>query len=76
MMLGFQLYRVTGGPSWMRTDRYDIVARADHEVAPPDQYAAVMSLLIDRFKLQSHKEPREVPGLVLNIATDRALRPR
>jgi uncharacterized protein (TIGR03435 family) len=65
MMVGFQLYRVTGGPSWMRTDRYDIVAKAGHEVAPPDQYAAVMSLLIDRFKLQSHKETREVPGLVL-----------
>jgi len=65
MMVGFQLYRVIGGPSWMKTDRYDIVARADHEIAPPDQYAAVMSLLIDRFKLQSHKETREVPGLVL-----------
>ena len=65
MMVGFQLYRVTGGPSWMRTDRFDIVAKAGHEVAPPDQYAAVMSLLIDRFKLRSHKETREVPGLVL-----------
>jgi uncharacterized protein (TIGR03435 family) len=65
MMVGFQLYRVTGGPSWMRTDRYDIVAKADHEIAPPDQYAAVMSLLSDRFKLRSHKETREVPGLVL-----------
>jgi uncharacterized protein (TIGR03435 family) len=65
MMVGFQLYRVTGGPSWMRTDRYDIVAEADHEIAPPDQYAAVMSLLVDRFKLRSHREKREVPGLVL-----------
>jgi uncharacterized protein (TIGR03435 family) len=65
MMVGFQLYRVTGGPSWMRTDRYDIVAKAEHEIAPPDQYAAVMSLLMDRFKLQSHKESHDVPGLVL-----------
>lgn len=59
------LYRVTGGPSWMRTDRYDIVAKADREVAPQDQYAAVMSLLIARFKLKSHKETRDVPGFVL-----------
>lgn len=65
MMVDFQLYRVAGGPSWMRTDRYDIVAKASHEVAPQDQYAAVMSLLTDRFKLQTHKETREVPGLVL-----------
>jgi uncharacterized protein (TIGR03435 family) len=66
MLAGTQsLYRVTGGPSWMRTDRYDVVAKADHEVAPPGQYAAVMSLLIDRFKLQSHKETRDIPGLVL-----------
>lgn len=65
MLVGFQLYRVTGGPAWMRTDRYDIIAKADHEIAPQDQYAAVMSLLIDRFRLQSHKETREVPGFVL-----------
>jgi uncharacterized protein (TIGR03435 family) len=66
MLVGTQsLYRVTGGPSWVRTDRYDIIAKADREVAGQDQYAAIMSLLIVRFKLQSHKETREVPGLVL-----------
>lgn len=59
------LNRVTGGPPWVRTDRYDIAAKAGHDVAPPDQYAAVMPLLRERFKLQFHKETREVPGLVL-----------
>lgn len=66
MLAGTQsLYRVAGGPSWMRTDRYDIVATAGRAVAPQDQYAAVMSLLVTRFNLQSHKETRDVPGFVL-----------
>ena len=66
MMQGFQLYRVTGGPEWIRTDRYDIVAKAGRDVAPEDQYKLVMSLLNDRLHLQSHTEMRtKVPGFVL-----------
>jgi uncharacterized protein (TIGR03435 family) len=51
----------------MRTDRYDIQAKADRELAGPDQVPAVMALLAERFRLESHKETREVPGIVLRI---------
>jgi uncharacterized protein (TIGR03435 family) len=65
MIHGMQLYRATGGPEWIRIDRYDIIAKAGHEVAPEDQYKVIMSLLTDRFRLQSHTEKHGVPGLVL-----------
>ena len=62
---GFQLFRVSGGPGWMRTDRYDIEAKADRALEKGDRQTAVMALLAERFQLQSHRETREVPGLVL-----------
>ncbi len=64
---GSQLYRVVGGPAWMRTDRYDIQAKADRELAGPEQVPAIMALLAERFRLESHKETREVPAFVLRI---------
>jgi uncharacterized protein (TIGR03435 family) len=63
---GFQLFRVTGGPPWMRTDRYDVEAESDHELAPAEQKEAILSLLAGRFKLASHWEKREVPGFALH----------
>jgi uncharacterized protein (TIGR03435 family) len=65
MLNGYQLFRVVGGPDWMRTDRYDIAAKADRPLEKLDQRQAVMALLSDRFQLQSHQEQRDVPGIVL-----------
>jgi uncharacterized protein (TIGR03435 family) len=65
MLGGWQLFRVAGGPDWMRTDRYDIEAKADRPLEARDRNAAVMALLAERFQLQSHSEQREVPGIVL-----------
>jgi uncharacterized protein (TIGR03435 family) len=65
MLGGWQLYRVVGGPDWMRTDRYDIEAKADRPVEGADRQQAVMALLAERFQLASHPETRPVPGMVL-----------
>jgi uncharacterized protein (TIGR03435 family) len=62
---GFQLFRVVGGPPWMRTDRYDIEAKSDHVLAQSEKEPAIMALLADRFKLESHQETRDIPGFVL-----------
>lgn len=64
-MNDFQLFRVVGGPDWMRTDRYDIVAKADQPIPQDQVKSAVMALLAERFQLQSHKEARDVPGFTL-----------
>jgi uncharacterized protein (TIGR03435 family) len=57
-------FRIIGGPSWMNSDRYDIVAKAEGDVPPgPDSPIPLMirSMLADRFKLAAHNESRELP---------------
>lgn len=65
MLGGWQLFRVAGGPDWMRTDRYDIEAKADRPLEERDRKEAVIALLAERFQLQSHSERRDVSGIVL-----------
>jgi uncharacterized protein (TIGR03435 family) len=65
MLNGFRLYRVVGGPAWMRTDRFDIVAKADQQIAEADFKSAVMALLAERFQLRSHEETRDTPGFAI-----------
>ena len=64
MLNGYQLFRVVGGPDWMRTDRYEIEAKAERPLDAADRQQAVMGLLAERFHLESHRETREVPGIV------------
>jgi uncharacterized protein (TIGR03435 family) len=65
MLNEYQLFRVIGGPGWMRTDRYDVHAKAGAEIPPKERKAAIMSLLAERFQLVSHYETREIPTMVL-----------
>jgi uncharacterized protein (TIGR03435 family) len=76
MLNGFRLYRVVGGPAWMRTDRFDIVAKADQSIAETDFKSAVMAVLAERFQLQSHKETRDTPGFTIRAPkTKEVLKP-
>ncbi len=65
MLNGWQLDRVLGGPNWMRTDRYDIHAKASGPVAKEEQHDALLALLAERFKLSVHSETRDIPAMVL-----------
>ena len=51
--------RMVGGPSWINTDRFDIVATMEGTPTPPEIFAMVRSLLVDRFQLAAHSEMRE-----------------
>ena len=59
---------VVGGPSWMRTDRFDIAAKAANEAAPAEVMAMARQLLADRFRLRTHTEMRPVDVYVLTKA--------
>lgn len=65
MLNGWQLNRVTGSPGWIRTDRYDIHAKADSEIPPEDRESAIMALLKERFQLAAHRETRKITSMVL-----------
>jgi uncharacterized protein (TIGR03435 family) len=73
---GFQLFRVVGGPPWTRTDRYDIVAKADQPIPQDALKPVVMALLAERFQLQSHTETRDIPGFTIRaLKSQAALKP-
>jgi uncharacterized protein (TIGR03435 family) len=65
MLNGWQLLRVVGGPEWMRTDRYDIHAKASTSIPVKERQDAVLALLAERFKLAVHHETRDIPSMVL-----------
>lgn len=54
--------QMRGGPDWIDTDRFNIVAKADEaegEVKHEQFVAMVQALLEDRFKLMLHRETEE-----------------
>ncbi len=60
---------VSGGPAWVDSDRYDILAEAPSEVRPnlDEQMAMLRRLLADRFKLTFHREPKELSIYALTV---------
>jgi uncharacterized protein (TIGR03435 family) len=67
--------QVIGGPNWMASDRFDVVAKMEGDPAPvmpgsgPDPIQLAMrTLLADRFKLAAHKETRDLDVYALVMA--------
>ena len=61
---------ISGGSSWIDSDRYDIVAKTPNEIRPnlDEQMAMLRKLLADRFKLTFHREEREFSVYALTVA--------
>lgn len=55
-------FQIVGGPGWMRSDRYDVVAKPETGAHDQQMKAMLKTLLADRFQLQLHREMR--PGAV------------
>ena len=61
-------YRISGGPAWVDTEKFDIVAKAESDL-PPDQIRMrVRTLLEERFALKVHWETRDLPVFALVLA--------
>jgi uncharacterized protein (TIGR03435 family) len=50
---------IVNAPEWVNTSHFDVVAKAEGDVAPDLVPDLVKSLLVDRFKLAAHSESRE-----------------
>jgi uncharacterized protein (TIGR03435 family) len=69
-------YQLIGGPDWIGSDRFDIIAKAEGDPQPgpqgppPIMFQMLRTLLTDRFKLAVHTESRELPiyALVMSRA--------
>jgi uncharacterized protein (TIGR03435 family) len=52
---------ITGGPGWIDSDRFDIVAKAPADTPPNMLRVMLQPLLADRFKLSIHREDKPMP---------------
>lgn len=60
--------QMRGGPGWIDTDRFDIVAKADDaegEVKPEQRNGMVQTLLEEQFQLKMHVEKKEMDVFAL-----------
>ena len=66
--------QLVGGPDWVGSNRFDIIAKAEGDVplAPPGTAGPMQlmlrALLAERFKLAVHNETRELPIYALVVA--------
>jgi uncharacterized protein (TIGR03435 family) len=60
--------QVFGGPDWLDSDRFDILAKAEEPVGDHALMAMLQTLLAERFKLALHREARPISVYVLEIA--------
>jgi uncharacterized protein (TIGR03435 family) len=56
------------GPAWLNSDRYDIAARTSPQTTQAELRVMLQSLLIERFKLSTHRETKELPAYALFVA--------
>jgi uncharacterized protein (TIGR03435 family) len=61
-------YQLVGGPSWLDSERFDVVAKAPAGSRPDQTMLMLRGLLAERFKLKVHAETRETQIYALTLA--------
>src|SRR5437667_6944117 len=61
---GVMDWNVSGGPGWIRTDRYDVSAKANvaGNLTEAQLRPMLQALLAERFKLRLHQSSKEMSG--------------
>src|SRR3984957_3565272 len=65
---GVRDFQIVGGPQWLGSERYDITAKPEGAASPEQVKVMIQGLLADRFKLQFHRETKELPTYALVVA--------
>jgi len=59
--------QIAGGPTWMRLDIYDVIARAPGGATPAAAKLMLRGLLAERFGLVARQDTHPVPRFVLGV---------
>ena len=59
--------QITKGPSWIDAEHFDMNAKAEHPSSTEELHAMLQDLIADRFKLQFHKEKKDLPIYALTV---------
>ena len=57
--------QLSGGPGWLGSDRYDIIAKTSPNATQADLRIMLQVLLADRFQLVTHRETKDTPVYAL-----------
>ena len=60
--------QISGGPGWIDSDRFDIVAKAEGNATSDQVLLMLQTLLEDRFKLKLRRETKDLPMYALVVA--------
>lgn len=66
-----QPFQIEGGPSWLESERFDVMAKVEGEIPPlpPGQVGPVQlmtqNLLAERFKLKAHRQTKDAAAYAL-----------
>ena len=66
---------VIGGPAWLETDRFDVIAKAQAGTTSDELHAMLKTLLADRFHLVTRGESRPQPAYLLTAGKHPVLKP-
>jgi uncharacterized protein (TIGR03435 family) len=66
---GVDADKVLGGPSWLETDRFDVIAMAPPSTSPETLKLMLQALLADRFKLTVHMDSKSLPTYALTVGS-------
>jgi uncharacterized protein (TIGR03435 family) len=61
-------FRISGGPAWMKSDRFDIAAESEGTPSLAQLRLMLQPLLADRFHLQVHRQTKVLPVYELSVA--------
>ena len=66
--------KVTGGPTWLEMDRFDIIAKSPAGATPDSQKSMLKALLADRFKLAVHNDTKPLAAYGLTAGKHNQLK--
>lgn len=69
-------FQVTGGPAWLATDRFDIIANPPADARPDQLPGMLQALLVERFAMKIHRARQDRPIYTLTLVDSGRIGPK